>query len=179
MTSTKVLWLFYLLFLSLCAVKTTMAFSNLLPCYVEFDEEEVVMHHHIVPFEKADTVNQLRLQVRPQGGDTWTTASDEEEIAVQAGTVYEVRFDLQASRIEIDDFDSTVEVTKGGSFAADATTHCENLRALATGNRNVKFTVADSSDTVTIVGAWALGHEAVTLSLPAKLRVSAPAKEEL
>lgn len=176
MTSAKVLWLFNVLFLSLFAF-TAMAFSNLLPCYVEFDEEEVVMHHHIVPVEKADTA--LRLQIRPQGSDSWTTALDEEEIEVQAGTVYEVRFDLQASQIDIDEFDSTVEVTKGGSFAADATTHCENVRALATGNRSVKFTVDGSTESVNIVGAWAMGHAAVSLTFPAKLRVTVAAKEEL
>ena len=153
----------------------TMGYASWLKCYVDLDDSEVVMNHRIVSAERASTT--LRLQVRPQGADTWLSSSTEEPLTVSAGTAYEVQFDLSAyqGQEEFENLQFVLEISEGGSFEADRTGRCENARAHGSTDRIVNFTVTGDTDQVQIVGAWALGHSAVSLTPATQLLVSAAA----
>ena len=144
-------------------------------CYVEFDESEVVMNHHIVPVHKSAPV--WRLQVRPKKWDdpgAWMPdASDTPNVTVQAGTVYEARVLIVEEETEKDDDDYTEEhpfyqfslqLGEGGLFTKG---QCQQKRAWGWGNWEKDtatlptFTVESAT---TLVGAWAVGHSAVSLT---------------
>jgi len=159
-----------LLFILVQLVVETTAYAYWLPCYVEFADDEVVMNHHIVAAENAKTT--LQLQLRPQGGEAWTHAFND-EFQVKDGQVYEVQFDLADVQGQLDflDLQFVLETSSGGSFGPHRTAHCENSRAHGDGDGIIRFTVDGTVENVNLVGAWALGHSEVTLTPAAKLRV--------
>lgn len=129
------------------------------------------MNHYIVPAEKAPTM--LNLQVREKGTEEW---SAESEISVQAGGMYQARFSLTNKPERFETLEFVMEIGKGGSFEPDRTAHCESFRAHGRGEKVVNFTVDGTSESVLLVGAWALGHSAVSLTPATLFRVGVTEK---
>ena len=68
--------LFLLVFVSFFRTKSVSAYANWLKCYIEFDPEEVVMRHHIVPFEESEEKVYVEVQHYGSRHDSaWTAAT--------------------------------------------------------------------------------------------------------
>ena len=173
---------FCYVFVNAFLLRATAGYASWLQCYVEFDDTEVVMNHRIVSAENAN--KKLNLQIRPQGSDTWIDSSSSLSAAtsVTPGTIYEARFDLSEALSQEPEFEAlqfVMEISEGGSFAEDKTSHCENLRAHGDGNRPVLFTADGTTESVGLVGAWAIGHSAVSLTPETKLQVAKSTSQDL
>lgn len=144
-------------------------FASFLQCYIEFDEEEVIMHHHIIPVHQSRHKVNVQVQPYDDGSTEWknnfTLSSDPITLKVKL----EVPAEIDGLNVEF-----VVEATNAEFIGRGVM--CGGNRAFS--KRHDKYVVLkiiDTSQDVTLEAIYAKGYEAVTLT--PKLTLSAQSGE--
>jgi hypothetical protein len=162
-------------------------YASWLKCYIELDDQEVVMHQLIVPADKAR--EEVAIEVQPyrsekRGGHadeatTWVSGPDY-QVGTSDVTTLRVRLRVPPS-LQHMDVQFVIEATGGpGAEFIDLGVMCDGQRAssrrqdeyviLQINSTEGEAAVAGSKTDVELVAAWATGFEAVTLTPKMTLR---------
>jgi hypothetical protein len=156
-----------LLLLLVCFPHSVSGYASWLRCFIELDEEEVIMHHKIISAENSrETVT---IQVQPYDGSTdWisdyalpnhpTTVKVQLHIPSELGW-QDVQFVIEAVNAEF----------------IDRGVMCDGSRAFSRRHdEHVVLKIMDTSQPVELTAAWAPGFEAVTLTPKLILTTTTP-----
>lgn len=195
------------LFLFLILAVPVHGYASWLKCYVELDEEEVVMHHFIVPSDKAREEVFIEVQQQYQtvhdGTDTHVTEGTTTTSEWSSGKEYQLdnnghgtSSDITILRarlmvppsMEHTDVQYVMEVTGGtGAQFIDIGVMCDGRRAFS--RRQDEYVTLQINpvpggagtipNDVELVAVWATGFEAVTLTPKMTLRrIESPSDEQ-
>jgi hypothetical protein len=137
------------------------AYASWLKCFIDLDDpNEVIMHSYINPFEKAPHL--VRIEVRTEGGN-WTLEGL--EFLADEPTEIQVRLAIpDALRSWNKKVQYVVEASGGGGVFTERPM-CGGSRSYGTHYDDlVKLLVDGQSERIELVGAWATGHEPVSLT---------------
>lgn len=145
----------YLLLLSL--LSSVGSYPSWLQCFVDLDETEVVMNHHIIPAAEVEIPVHLEISFDQEG---WTTHALTYPPNVLSN--FHIRLNIPES-LRQRDVQWVAEASKGAMFTAPIL--CQGRRSHS--NRPTQalpLTVDASAEKVDVWAGWATGHEAVKLT---------------
>jgi hypothetical protein len=154
-------------------------YASWLKCFIELEEEEIVMHHPMIPAEHAR--EEVLIEVQPYGGDgEWFAAPEYtlgrgEKVSrnrddLTTTTALKVRLKVPPS-LQREDVQYVVEA-KGDDVAfIDLGVMCDGVRAFSTKHDehvvlqiNTTATTTIENGNIELLAGWASGFEAVTLT---------------
>jgi len=160
-------WLLLLLLLSSGMLTTSVqGYASWLQCFIDLDESEVVMNHHIRPASDSDYLVQIEAKLHDGNDDNdWTTSG----LAFPADQMSVVALRLKVpSQLQHTTVQYVMETTSAGASFVQAPTKCNGSRSH--GNQydevvhlQVDGTLATTTQ-VELVAGWATGHAPVTLT---------------
>lgn len=152
----------YILVVALLAA-TTHAYPSWLKCFVNLEEDEVVMNNRIVPFHKAD--HRVKIEVEATG-DEWFHPT---HLTFEEGAKLSLRL-LIPRALEGTNVQYVMETTEGGVFEKGM---CDGRRATSTSHSEpVVLELSGDYDEVEVWAGWATGHEAVRLTSRLTLKLA-------
>mmetsp|Transcript_14202 Transcript_14202/g.19871 ORF Transcript_14202/g.19871 Transcript_14202/m.19871 type:complete len:176 (-) Transcript_14202:218-745(-) len=146
-------------------IQESHGYASWLKCYVELDETEIVMNHHIVPAHKADYT--VDLEIKPEGYSDWLTS----HVVYIQPSIESVKVRLKVPpALQDETVQYVVETTEGALFADSPM--CDGKRAYARDYDTevvLKFNPDFHETHLEIWAGWAMGHEEVRLTPRLKL----------
>jgi hypothetical protein len=150
-------------------------YASWLRCYVELDESEVIMHHHIIPADDEEPAG-VSIQVQPYGTDQWLSESDfsieSTPITIKVRLDYppqlqrqDVQWVIESSSPSSSSPSTTEEEGAGaGAEFIDRGVMCDGSRAFSRSQDHAILRIDDISKPIELVAGYAPGFEAVRLT---------------
>jgi hypothetical protein len=157
------------------------SYASWLKCYIELDQDEIVMHHPMVPPQ--DARHEAFIQVQPYGSSEWIAA---EEHTLGRGlkatrdpddstfvNTLKVRLQVPEHLEMMNEEVQFVVEARGENVAfMDVGVQCDGTRAFSRRHdehvvlqiNSTATTSSSSSNVVELMAGWAAGYEAVTLT---------------
>ncbi|GKY98495.1 hypothetical protein MPSEU_000806600 [Mayamaea pseudoterrestris] len=154
--------LLLLCILQLSWLPLSSGYASWLKCFIDLDEEEVIMNYNVVPFEEAD--HKVYLQIKLDNDDDITDWTTESLTYPAENDETKIRIKLRVSdELARHDIQYVVEASQGASFTTRRM--CEGSRSHAS-NHDVEtlLTIDGSQPSVQVWAGWANGHSAVHLT---------------
>lgn len=155
-------------------ISKTNGFASWLNCYVELDEEEVIMNHPVTPAK--DSPHPVTIQVRTETTDE-SKWSDTLTYPLGLTTTVFTRLAIPPE-LANQDLQYVIEVSDGAIFLEGAV--CDGKRAVGGSSGYIGKLVIDGTSAppfIELVAGWATGHEAVKLTPRTTLKVEGAENE--
>lgn len=145
------------------------AYASWLKCYVELDEDEVVMHSKIIPH--TDTDHNVTVEVLPEGRSQWITGNSNRIYLEEPISSVKLRLKVPPA-LEHKSVQYVIETSDGAKFSP--ANMCDGERSSAMNYDKEVLLVFNNYQEfhethVNVVAAWATEHEAVRLTPKLKL----------
>jgi hypothetical protein len=171
----------FLLIASTVTHQPVHGYASWLKCFIELDEEEIVMHHPMVPAEQAK--EEVRIEVQTYGsgdGGEWITAEEytlgdgkkvsRDEDDLTTTTTLKLRLNVPP-KLQNMDIQYVVEARGSDVAFIDLGVMCDGSRAFSTQHDghvvlqiNTTATTTEENGSIELFAGWASGFEAVTLT---------------
>ena len=166
--------------MSLVTQQPVHGYASWLKCFIELDEEEIVMHHPMVPAEQAKEEVFIEVQTYGSDGGEWITSKEytlhkgkkvsRNEDDLTTTTTLKLRLKVPPN-LQNEDIQYVVEA-KGNDVAfIDLGVMCDGSRAFSTQHDghvvlqiNTTAATTEENGNIELLAGWASGFEAVTLT---------------
>ncbi|KAG7353406.1 hypothetical protein IV203_002761 [Nitzschia inconspicua] len=138
-SSILVRWMFCFLFIGTIILPSSVhGYASWLKCFLELDEEEIVMHHPMKPPQDAEY--EVFLEIQPYGESTWTvadeytllTTSSKDVTATSATTIQSLKVRLRVPpALKLEEVQYVVEVQGPHAVFVDLGVMCDGKRAFS------------------------------------------------
>lgn len=171
--------LLYLTLLLSLLFTSVQSYASWLKCYIDLDQEEIVMHHPMRPPHEAE--HQVFIEVQPYGESTWTVAEEYTLPVANKGTTdddasvtLKVRLKVPPA-LELEEVQFVVEIHGDDSIKNNAAAFvdlgvmCDGSRAFSRAHDEhvvlrVNATTDGHSSNITLLAGWAHEYGAVSLT---------------
>ena len=133
---------------------SVQGFASWLKCYVDLDEEEIIMKYNVLGSEDAKYNVSIQVLDGSEWKDEYSLKEDGEMISIRLKFPPELPGDTQW----------VIEIVAGDAQFVERNTMCKGKRAYSKDDKPLFLNVLDSSEAIELLAGYASGHEAVKLT---------------